>query len=316
MAVNVFVDLPGGVKMPALGFGTWQSTDEELERAVECALEAGYRHIDTAYVYENEKAIGKVIKKWLDEGKLKREDLFLVTKLPPGGNRAEGVAKFFKKSLENLQVDYVDLYLVHVPMGFKDIEGNLHPMTGDGEIDFDFTTDHVAIWKEMEKLVDTKVAKAIGVSNFNAKQLQRVLDNARIPPSNLQIELHAYFQQKEMVNFCKKNNISITCYSPLGAPGLGKFMAQFGHHIELPDLLGNSVVTQIAEKYAKTPAQVLLRHCLQKGLVAIPKSVTPLRIQSNIDIFDFKLDECEMEQLNGLDQGPSARLVDFTVFKG
>ncbi|KAK4884359.1 hypothetical protein RN001_000630 [Aquatica leii] len=316
MVANIFVDLPGGLKMPALGYGTWQSTDKELEDAVELALQAGYRHIDTAYVYENEKVIGKVISRWISQGKLKREDLFLVTKLPGSGNRPEAVKKFLKRSLENLQVDYIDLYLIHVPFGFKDIEGDLHPVTPEGEIDIDVATNHVGIWKEMERNVESGWVKSIGVSNFNIKQIQRILNNARIRPVSLQIELHAYFQQKELVKFCKDNNIVVTCYSPLGAPGLGKFLEQFGQQIDMPDILGNTVVTDIAKKYNKTPAQVLLRHCLQKGLVAIPKSVTPKRIHENIDIFDFKLNDQDMEKLNGLDQGPAARILDFSAFKG
>lgn len=316
MAVNMFVDLPGCGKMPVLGYGTWQSKDSELEKAVDLALEAGYRHIDTAYVYENEKVIGNVIHQWISSGKLKREDLFLVTKLPASGNRPEGVAKFLKRSLENLQVTYIDLYLIHLPVAFKDIEGELFPMTSEGEIDIDVTTNHVAIWKEMELQVDAGLVKAIGISNFNQTQIQRIIDHSRIKPVNLQIELHAYFQQKDMINFCKANNISVTCYSPLGAPGLGKFMAAFGTHMEMPDILNNPLVGKIAAKWNKSGAQVLLRHCIQKGLIAIPKSVTASRIKENINIFDFKLDDHDMDVLNNLDQGPIARLLDFTVFAG
>jgi len=316
MASKICVELSNGLKMPALGYGTWQATDEELEKAVEAALEAGYRHIDTAYVYDNEKVIGKVINRWIKAGKLKREDLFLVTKVPPSGNRPEGVPKFLKRSLENLQVDYLDVYLIHVPFAFKDIEGDLHPRTPEGLIDMDTTTDHVAIWKAMEAQVDAGLVKGIGISNFNIKQIQRIIDNARIPPVNLQVELHAYHQQKELVDFCKKHKIAVTAYSPLGSPGLGKFMAKFGHEIDIPDILGNPVVKAIAEKHKKSEAQVLLRHIVQRGLITIPKSTTPARIRQNIDIFDFELDAKDMEQLNGLDKGPQARILDFTPFPG
>ncbi|KAF5305068.1 hypothetical protein FQA39_LY09330 [Lamprigera yunnana] len=302
--------------MPAVGYGTWQASTDKFEVALNAALEAGYRHIDTAYAYENEKTIGKVINKWISDGKLKREDLFLTTKLPPTGVSPEGVRKFIKASLQNLQVDYVDLYLIHVPIGAKDIDGNLYPMTPEGEIDFDFTTDHVATWKEMEKLVDAGLAKAIGISNFNITQIKRILDNARIPPANLQIELHAYFQQKEMVNFCNKHNISVTCYSPLGSPDIGKFFAMFGESVVVPKILENPVVRDIATKHNKTSAQVLLRFSLQRGLAVIPKSVTPSRIRENIDVFDFTLDECDMKNLIGLDKTPAGRGFDLTVFKG
>ncbi|KAF5305059.1 hypothetical protein FQA39_LY09321 [Lamprigera yunnana] len=293
-----------------------QAAVDKFEAALENALEAGYRHIDTAYVYENEKTIGKVVKKWISEGKLKREDLFLVTKLPPTGMSPKGVRKYADRSLKNLQVDYVDLYLLHSPLGAHDIDGKLIPFTSQGEVDFDHTTDHVAIWKEMEKLVDDGLAKAIGISNFNAKQIQRILNNARIPPANLQIELHPYFQQKEMINFCNKNNISITCYSPLGSLDIGRYFEKFGDSIVVPNILENPVVKDIATKHNKTSAQVLLRFLLQQGLAVIPKSVTLSRIRENINVFDFTLDECDMKNLNGLDKSPAGRIFDLTVFKG
>ncbi|KAF5305060.1 hypothetical protein FQA39_LY09322 [Lamprigera yunnana] len=133
--------------MPAVGYGTWQTTGEKFEAALDIALEAGYRHIDTAYVYENEKTIGKVVNKWISGSKLKREDLFLTTKLPAIGMSPKGVRKYAEASLRNLQVHYVDLYLIHTPLGFNDIDGTLFPMTSEGELDFDYTTDLVAIWK-------------------------------------------------------------------------------------------------------------------------------------------------------------------------
>ncbi|KAF5275188.1 hypothetical protein FQR65_LT04220 [Abscondita terminalis] len=287
-----------------------------LEDALEVALNAGYRLIDTAYAYENEKVIGRVTNRWISQGKLKREDLFLATKLPPSGNRPEGVGKFLKRSLENLQVDYIDLYLIHLPTGFKDVNDQIFPMTPDGQIDIDITTDIVAVWKAMEHFVDEGLVKSIGLSNCNQKQIQRIINNARIRPACVQIELHAYFQQKEMVNYCKENNMAVVCYSPLGSPGLGKFVSAFGQEISLPDILGNNIVAAIAKKHNKTPAQVLLRHSMQKGLVPIPKSSTPKRIWENIDVYNFKLNAEDMEKLNGLDQGPIARILDFSVFKG
>ncbi|ENN70660.1 1,5-anhydro-D-fructose reductase [Dendroctonus ponderosae] len=300
--------------MPILGYGTWQATDKELADAVEAALEAGYRHIDTAHVYENEKVIGDILKKWFDAGKLKREDIFLVTKLPPGGMRPEGVRKYIRRSLDLLQLDYVDLYLVHTPFGFKDVEGDLHPTTPEGNIDLDLTTDHLAIWKAMEEQVDKGLAKSIGLSNFNICQISRILKNARIPPSSLQIELNAYFQQNELVDFCKKNNIVVTAYSPLGNPGLKKLFDKLGKQIELPNILNNPTVERLAKKHNKSNAQILLRHLVQKGISTIPKSTNPARLRQNLDIFNFKLDEQDLVDMNGLDTG--ARLLDFLIFNG
>ncbi|KAK9875417.1 hypothetical protein WA026_007810 [Henosepilachna vigintioctopunctata] len=288
-----------GQQIPCIGYGTWQAKDEELEKAVEAALEAGYRHIDTAYVYENEKVIGKVLKRWFDDGKLKnfttlrtfeikllqldsfcRRRHFLVTKLPPTGNRPEGVSKYLKKSLENLQMDYVDLYLIHVPFAFKEVGENLHPTKADGTIDMDITTDHVAIWKEMEKQMDAGLTRAIGVSNFNKTQMERILKNCRIQPSSLQIELHVYFQQNELVDLCKKHNILVTAYSPLGSPGLAEMFAKIGRKFDLPDILGNPTVKAIGEKYSKSAAQVVLRFYIQRGNITYSKKYKPWKIET------------------------------------
>lgn len=154
--------------------------------------------------------------------------MFIVTKVPPGGNSYAGVPKYLKRSLQLLQLDYIDLYLIHTPFGFKDVEGELHPHNADGEIDLDLTTNHAQIWKAMEEQLEAGLVKSIGISNFNVKQLTNLIEKAKSPPVSLQIELHAYHQQKELVNLCKKHNITVTAYSPLGSPGLGKFMAQFG----------------------------------------------------------------------------------------
>ncbi|KAF5305063.1 hypothetical protein FQA39_LY09325 [Lamprigera yunnana] len=168
----------------------------------------------------------------------------------------------------------------------------------------------------MEKLVDDGLANAIGLSSFNITQIQRILSEARIPPANLQIELHAYFQQQQLINFCNKHNISITCFSPLGSPDIGQFFSMFGESVVVPKILENPVVRDIATKHNKTSAQVLLRFSLQKGLAVIPKSLTPTRIRENINVFDFTLDECDMKNLNGLDKSPAGRLFDLFVSKG
>ncbi|CAG9766051.1 unnamed protein product [Ceutorhynchus assimilis] len=304
----------GALPMPILGYGTWQASDDILSNAIDKALTAGYRHIDTAHAYENEKVIGDVIKKWIDSGKLKREDIFLTTKLPPGGNRPEGVSKYLKRSLELLQMDYVDLYLVHTPFAFKDIEGQLHPFTADGRIDMDVNTDHIAIWKAMEEQVDKGLTKSIGISNFNKSQISRILNNARIKPCSLQIELHAYNQQNDLVQFCNKNNIVVTAYSPLGNPGLSSFLTKFGQTVNLPNVMLNPTVQDLAKKYNKTAAQILLKHTVQRGICAIPKSTNPERLKQNIDIFNFTLDDQDMAAMNKLDQG--VRLLDFSLFNG
>ncbi|XP_066599062.1 1,5-anhydro-D-fructose reductase [Prorops nasuta] len=313
MSSKLYISLPSGGKMPAIGFGTWQANDDELEAAVETALEAGYRHIDTAPVYENEHVIGKVLKKWLDAGKLKRSELFIVTKLPPVGNRPGDVEKWIKRSLQKLQLDYIDLYLIHAPFAFVDEGEELHPVNDKGEIKLDTHTNYLKVWSEMEEQVLKNHTKAIGLSNFNINQIKKVLANSKLPVSNLQIELHVYFQQKELVTFCKSNSITVTAYSPLGTRGLVKLL---GKTDELPDLLQNPIVKSIAAKYNKSPAQILLKHILQKGVAAIPKSTNAKRIIENIQLFDWELQSEDSNSLNNLNQGEKARICDFSFFKG
>ncbi|XP_044746203.1 aldo-keto reductase family 1 member B1-like [Coccinella septempunctata] len=308
--------LNNGRRIPSIGFGTWMAKDQDLEIALDEALEAGYRYIDTAYLYENEKVIGKVLKRWIAEKKLKREDLFILSKLPPSGNRPEGVSKYLKKSLENLQLDYLDMYLIHVPFAFKEDGNNLYPLAPDNRsIDMDSTTDLRAIWQEMEQQVNAGLTKSIGLSNFNVTQIERVLKNSWIKPSALQIELNLYLQQKKLVEFCKENNILVIAYSPLGSPGLRKFYEQFKEKIDLPDLLGDRTVKAIADKYSKKTSQIILRFYIQSGIVPIPKSINPSRIRMNLDIFDFQLDDQDMGELKSLDK--NRRILHFSdLFKG
>ncbi|GLH03654.1 Aldo-keto reductase (AKR) [Gryllus bimaculatus] len=226
--MSTHITFANGLKMPAVGLGTWQATDTEMEEAVDAALQAGYRHIDTATFYCNESAIGRALKKWFDAGKLKREEVFIVTKLPNVGNRAESVEKYLKKSLEALQVSYVDLYLIHHPGGLIEKGDELTPCDDKGKVLIDPTTDHVSLWKAMEAQVDAGRTKSIGLSNFNARQVKRVVKNARILPANNQIEVHIYFQQKELVAFCRALDITVCAYGPLGSPGLIPFMKKEG----------------------------------------------------------------------------------------
>ncbi|RZB38619.1 Aldo ket red domain containing protein [Asbolus verrucosus] len=320
----MFLTLPNGVKMPAIGLGTWEvrsnqaKTDEEIESALNTALENGYRHIDTAWVYENEAAIGRVLKHWLSSGKLNRDELFITTKLPMVGVHPDRVESFMKKSLDNLQLDYVDLYLIHFPVGCKYQDGAVRPLLNEnGEIEMEPKTDHAAVWQKMEEQVDAGRTKSIGLSNYNISQIETVLKSARIKPANLQVELHVYLQQRDLIDFCHQNGITVVAYSPLGSPGYNKFLQKMGkQERELPNILGDPVINEIAQKHSKTPAQVVLRFLLQRDVAAIPKSVTPKRIQENINVFDFNLDAAEMEALYALDVGEKARVCDFKVFSG
>lgn len=314
MACDKFLTFNNGIKMPALGIGTWQAPENEVEDALNLALEAGYRHIDCAPVYMNEKVIGRVLKSWIDAGKLTREELFITTKLPPPALKAEMVESLLTKSLEDLQLSFVDLYLIHTPFGvfFDPSKGEF--LKDEGGVAIDPSTDHVAIWKSMEAVLEKGLTRSIGVSNFNKKQIQRILDNCKVPPANLQIEHHVYLQQKDLIDFCKAKGIAVTAYAPLGSKGVANLNKAAGIERQLPDLMDIEEVKTIAAAHGKTPAQILLRWIIERGLSAIPKSTNPQRLKQNLDIFDFSLTPAEVERINALDA--NIRVCDFSFFKG
>ncbi|KAL7638636.1 UNVERIFIED_CONTAM: hypothetical protein RMT77_011208 [Armadillidium vulgare] len=306
--VGKSITLYNGMKMPLLGLGCWQSSPGEVAKAVEVALDNGYRHIDTAYTYLNEEEVGNGIHSWLKKGN-KREDIFVVTKLPMIGMNANSVERFMNLSLKKLNLPYVDLYLIHVPFGLKGADDtDVFGMKATGIPAVDHSTDHIAIWKEMEKLVDQGLTKSIGVSNFSVKQIRKLLAISRIPPAVNQVEAHVRFQQNELAEFCRKNNIVLTAYAPLGSPGRENTGLQFDlDRFPAAKLLQDPVVKLVADKHKVTPAQVLIRYLIQKDYVTIPKSVNPERIKSNGDVFSFTLDETDVAALLSLDLGEKGR---------
>jgi len=300
--------------MPIVGLGTWQSSDpKELETALDEALNAGYRHIDTAYMYENEHVIGSVLKRWLDSGKIKREELFIVTKLPPIGMTPDKVEYFIKKSLKSLQLDYLDLYLVHLPIGLKYVsDTELWPKEGN-KILINPTSSIEAVWNAMEEQVDQGRTRSIGISNFTRSHIERIMKVAIIQPANQQIELHAYFQRPELLETCRKYNITVVAYAPLGSPGRKQLYEKRGQHFEPIPLLDDDVVVEIANRHSKSTAQVLMKFWIQQNVAVIPKSVTPERIRTNFDLFSFELSADEMQKLKALDKGPSGRTFAMTL---
>jgi len=304
-----YVELFNGEKMPLVGLGTWQATNpEDLENALNTALKAGYRHIDTAYMYTNEAVIGKVLKEWLDSGRVKREELYIVTKLPPIGMRPKHVPHFMEKSLKNLQLDYVDLYLVHLPVGLHySNDTDLFPKNETGGFNYDLTTDLEAIWGAMEDQVTRGLTKSIGVSNFSISQIERIMKVARIQPANNQVELHAYYQQKDLQEACKKHNITICAYAPIGSPGRVEIYKMFGRNFEPLPLMEEPAVVKAASNHNKTPAQVLLRFLTQKDIIVIPKSTNPGRVVQNFEVLDFDLTDSEIKSLESLDKGSAGK---------
>ncbi|CAH0728439.1 unnamed protein product, partial [Brenthis ino] len=305
--------------MPTLGLGTWQASSEVIESIVYKALDLGYRHIDTAFNYNNEEAIGNAIKKWIDDGKGTRKDLFITTKLPHVGNRASDVKKFLDLQLKRLQMDYVDLYLIHVPFGFQCDEATLTPVVkSSGEYDLDMDTDHINTWKVMEECQKAGQVRNLGLSNFNEEQIAKIIKHASNIPQVLQVELHAYFQQVELRKFCSEYDIVVTAYAPLGSPGAKEhFVNKYNYSPDVfPDLLGHPEVNEIAKTQNKSPAQVLLRYLVQQKIVVIPKSTSENRLKENADLYDFELTTEDINRLKKLDKGEDGRIFNFLFWKG
>lgn len=258
------ITLNNNVRMPQLGFGVWQVADDEAEKAVTTALEYGYRSIDTAKLYRNEKGVGRALR----ASGIPREELFVTTKLWNDDHGYDKTMRAFDAGMRRLGLETLDLYLIHWPA----------PRQGK----------YVETWKALEMLYVDKRVAAIGVSNFTVANLELLLAETEVIPAVNQIELHPQLAQRELRGFHAHRGIATEAWSPLGQ---GKGL------LDLPAL------AEIGAKYDKTPAQVVLRWHIQLGNIAIPKSVTPSRIKENIEVFDFELGPEDMATINGLDEG-------------
>lgn len=296
------IELSDGSLMPALGLGTWKPSPlppSSVQGAVEAAIAAGYRHIDTAHSYNNEVHIGKALRSKMQQGIIRRQDMFIVSKLWLTHHAPEDIPVCLDKSLKDLQLDYLDLYLVHFPVGLKKMGDELFPKKDGKMLTSDI--DYVDVWRGMEALQASGKVRSIGVSNFSVLQLQRLLALCRAPPAVNQIELHPYLVQSEMIELCKSKNIVLTAFSPFGSPARPPELLR-GETDPLR-LLEDPVVADIAKKHRHSPAQVLLRFHVQQGVAVIPKSDKPHHILENTKIFDFSLTEEDMRALRGLDRG-------------
>ncbi|KAL3062170.1 hypothetical protein OYC64_010140 [Pagothenia borchgrevinki] len=300
--VSRSIELSDGSLMPALGLGTWKPSPlppSSVQGAVEAAIAAGYRHIDTAHSYNNEVHIGKALRSKMQQGIIRRQDMFIVSKLWLTHHAPEDIPVCLDKSLKDLQLDYLDLYLVHFPVGLKKMGDELFPKKDGKMLTSDI--DYVDVWRGMEALQASGKVRSIGVSNFSVLQLQRLLALCRAPPAVNQIELHPYLVQSEMIELCKSKNIVLTAFSPFGSPARPPELLR-GETDPLR-LLEDPVVADIAKKHRHSPAQVLLRFHVQQGVAVIPKSDKPHHILENTKIFDFSLTEEDMRALRGLDRG-------------
>ncbi|CAG0915658.1 unnamed protein product [Notodromas monacha] len=361
------VTLSNGQKVPSVGLGTWKSKPGVVEQAVKDAIDVGYRHIDTAFVYENEKSVGEAIAAKIADGTVKREDLYVVTKLWNTFHNPADVEKAAQTSLESLGLDYVDLYHIHWPVCYKNVDGELFPKDESGKVIYseddyldtykaveslvekglvkaiglsNFNSkqiqrildscsikpamlqnvdgelfpkdesgkviysedDYLDTYKAVESLVEKGLVKAIGLSNFNSKQIQRILDSCSIKPAMLQVESHPWLNQIKLQEFCTSKGLVLTAYSPLGSPDRPWATP------EDPTLLSDPKITSIGPKYGKSTAQICIRYQVQKGRVVIPKSVSKSRLEENINVFDFELTDEDMAALDSFDKGVQGRV--------
>lgn len=259
--------LSNAVKIPCVGFGTWKLlNDESSVDIVKTAIDCGYRHIDTAYAYQNEKAVGKAIR----ECGLKRSELFVTSKLDNSDHGYENTLKEFEITMNNLDIDYLDLYLIHWPKPLKYRDNWIEANQGT--------------WKAFEELYQEGKIRAIGVSNFLEHHLNALMDTAKIAPMVDQLELHPQYVQRDAVNYCKDHRIIVEAWSPL-----------------IKGQLSNPLLIELAAKYNKTPAQLVLRWSIQHGFLPLPKASTKERIQENANIFDFEITPEDIEAMKALE---------------
>lgn len=305
------VRLSDGTSMPLIGLGTYSNPRETPKgtayESVKLAIEIGYRHIDGALVYFNEHEVGKAIRDKIADGTVKREDIFYCGKLWNTFHPSKLVRPALEKTLETLQLDYVDLYIVEMPTAFQPGDA-FYPKDADGKFIY-HKTDLCATWEALEACKDAGLVKSLGVSNFNKRQLELILNkpNLKHKPVSNQVECHPYFTQPKLLEYCKQKDIVVVGYSPLGTSRDPSWV-----NIKSPPLLEDELLTSIAKKHKKTTAQVALRFNVQKGVVVIPKSFNPQRIKENFDIFDFSLSEAEMKEIDGLNK--NVRFVELLMW--
>lgn len=294
-------------RIPALGLGTWKSARGEVAQAVTSAIELGYRHIDCAPIYQNEKEIGESLSIALQHGGVRREELWITSKLWNNAHAKKHVQPALESTLRDLRLEYLDLFLIHWPVHFQ--PGIVFPKKPEEYLPYQ-AIPLGETWQAMERLVEKGLCRSIGVCNFGINRLAGLLQLAHIPPAMNQIELHPYLAQADMLDFCKKNEILLTAYSPLGS---GDRPAAMKKHDE-PSLLQHPQIIAIAEKYQHSPAQVLIAWALGRGTAVIPKSVNRQRQKENFDATRLQLANADRQQIDLLNS--DYRYVDGNFFAG
>ncbi|XP_075066572.1 aldo-keto reductase family 1 member C1-like isoform X2 [Mixophyes fleayi] len=300
MALASYVVLNDGHKMPVLVFGTFAPatyTKEQACASTKIAIEVGYRHIDGAFIYGNEAAIGQAIREKIAEGTVKREDIFYTGKLWNTNHAPDRVRPALEKTLKDLQLNYIDLFLIHTPVDFKPGDDPL-PKDDQGKLIFG-NIDLRDTWKALEDCKDAGLVKSLGVSNFNRRQVELILNKPglKYKPVCNQVECHIYLNQAKMLEFCKSSGIVMVGYSVLGSSRAEDWTNQ-----NTPQLLDDPVLNEIAKKHSRSPAQIAMRYLLQRRIVIIAKSFSPARIKQNFQVFDFELSGEDMKSLDGVNK--------------
>lgn len=294
------VKLNDGHLMPVLGFGTFASEEIPKSKATEAtkvAIDVGFRHIDAAYFYQNEEEVGQALRDKIADGTVKREDLFYTTKIWTTFFRPELVRQCLERSLRKLGLDYVDLCIIHMPTAMQPGE-ELMPKDANGKAILE-TVDIRDTWEALEKCKDAGLSKSIGVSNFNHKQLELILNKPglKYKPTCNQVECHPYLNQGKLLEFCNSKGIVLVAYSALGSHRDPNWISS-----DSPYLLEDPVLMTIAKKHNRTPGQVALRYQLQRGVVVLAKSFNEKRIKENFQVFDFELTSEDMKAIDSLNR--------------
>jgi len=284
-----------GDEMPTFGLGTWKSDPGEVYDAVQVALDAGYRHVDCAPIYGNEAEVGQALSDTFDQGEVDREAVWITSKLWNDAHRPADVRPALEQTLDDLQLDTLDLYLMHWPVALK--PGVNMPESPDDFLSLD-AVSLSETWAAMTELVDEGLARHVGVSNFSVPALRSLMKEVDHAPEMNQIEMHPYLQQPDMLDFAEEAGIHLTAYSPLGSRDRPEMMKGEDE----PNLMEDSTIVEIAEAHDASPAQVLIRWALQRGTAVIPKSTTPAHIRDNIAATELALSDAEMDAIADLNR--------------
>ena len=298
-----------GDKLDILGLGTWKSKPGEVYTAIREAIKIGYRHFDCAFIYMNEKEIGQAFADAFAAGDVKREDVWITSKLWNNSHKKEDVLPALKQTLSDLQLDYLDLYLVHWPHAFK--KDFMNPTSAE-EVHVANSIPHIETWRGMEEAVELGLAKHIGVCNFNKHKLEALSKEATIKPEMNQVEVHPQLHQNDLLEYCAANGIHVTAYSPLGSPDRSAGMKANDE----PNLFEEPVVKELAAKHNCSPAQIMIAWAMERGTAVIPKSVNAGRLKQNFESTAIQLSAEDMSKMATVDKGYRFVKGQFWAFEG